>query len=234
MYSPIQSQRIFELIAASIEQSILNGELHSGDRLPTERVLGEQFHASRTAVREAMKILAQKGLIEMSPGRGTTVIDATARAMHKALDLMLRVGHTQNANDLVEVRELLEPEIAALAAVRMNESEIAILEAAVQTMDQFQHDADTYIAADNDFHHTLARGSRNELIFILLDSFIDLLSEQRKRIFAVEGGPARGQIYHKQILAAIKRHDAEGARASMKNHLQQIRQDVGLAHTSEN
>ncbi len=80
MYTPIQSVKVFEQIAEQIEKRILNGELRSGDRLPTERDLAEQFHASRTAVREAMKILAQKGLVEMRPGRGTIVIDGAPRS----------------------------------------------------------------------------------------------------------------------------------------------------------
>ena len=65
MYTPIQSNKVYEQIAEQIERSILSGELRSGDRLPTERELSEQFHASRTAVREAMKTLAQKGLVEL-------------------------------------------------------------------------------------------------------------------------------------------------------------------------
>ncbi len=69
MYTPIQSVKVFEQVAEQIEKRILVGELRSGDRLPTERELAEQFHVSRTAVREAMKNLAQKGLVDMRPGQ---------------------------------------------------------------------------------------------------------------------------------------------------------------------
>ena len=79
MYTPIQSSKVFEQIAQQIEERILSGELQSGDRLPTERELSQQFHASRTAVREAMKTLAQRGLVDMRPGRGTIVIDGTSQ-----------------------------------------------------------------------------------------------------------------------------------------------------------
>src|SRR5215831_1861530 len=118
MYTPIQSLKVFEQITIQIEQKILSGTLRSGDRLPTERELAEQFHASRTAVREAMKILAQKGLVDMRPGRGTVVIDETSQAMRHSLGLMIRVGQAGSESNLVEVREILEPEIAALAALR--------------------------------------------------------------------------------------------------------------------
>jgi GntR family transcriptional repressor for pyruvate dehydrogenase complex len=76
-YVPVQTTKLFEQITEQIEQRILRGELQSGDRLPTERELAEQFHASRTAVREAMKILAQKGLLAIRPGRGPIVIHGT-------------------------------------------------------------------------------------------------------------------------------------------------------------
>ena len=118
MYTPIHSNKVYEQIAKQIEQRILSGELHEGDRLPTERELAIQFQASRTAVREAMKTLAQKGLVNMRPGRGTVVIDGTSQAMRHSLGLMMRVGQLSNNVELVEVREILEPEIAALAAAR--------------------------------------------------------------------------------------------------------------------
>src|SRR5437879_1250760 len=107
MYTPIQSVKVFEQVAEQIEKRILDGELRSGDRLPTERELAEQFHVSRTAVREAMKILAQKGLVDMRPGRGTIVIDGNSKAMRHSLGLMMRVGQAGNLSRLTEVLEVV-------------------------------------------------------------------------------------------------------------------------------
>ncbi len=232
MYTPIHSNKVYEQIAEQIERRILSGELRSGDRLPTERELSEQFRASRTAVREAMKTLAQKGLVDMRPGRGTIVIDGTSQAMRHSLGLMMRVGQAGSSANLVEVREIIEPEIAALAAARATEEHIAAMRAAVEVMDASLNDADAYIAADNDFHLALARGTQNELILALVDSIVDLLSEQRKLIFSVDGGPQRGQIHHKHILDAILRRDPEAAHAAMRAHLRQVREDVQTATTN--
>src|SRR5947207_1008592 len=228
MYLPIQPAKVFEQIAEQIEKRILDGELKSGDRLPTERDLAEQFHASRTAVREAMKILAQKGLIEMRPGRGTIVIDSDNEAMQNSIDLVmkLKLGEVGGSDNLVEVREILETEIAALAAARASEKEIAAMREAIMVMDASLSDADNYIAADNRFHEALAQATQNTLILILVNSIVNLLSEQRKQIFAVEGGPQRGQIHHKRILESITRRDPEAARATMRAHLRQVRADV--------
>lgn len=225
MYLPIQSSKVYERIAAQIEQRILNGELRSGDRLPTERELSEQFQASRTAVREAMKSLAQKGLIDMRPGRGTIVIDGTSQAVQHSLSLVLKLGQTDRTVNLVEVREILEPEIAALAAARATEEDILALRAAVAMMDSNMHNAAAFIAADNDFHQTLAKATQNVIILTLVNSIVALLSEQRKHIFTVSGGPERGQMHHKLLLDAIIQHDCEAARAAMRSHLAQVRQD---------
>lgn len=225
-YTPVQSSKVFEQIVEQIERRILSGELRSGDRLPSERELGEQFHVSRTAVREAMKTLAQKGLVDMRPGRGTIVIDGTSRAVKHSLDLMLSVGQEEGSQKLVEVREILEPEIAALAAARATEEEIDAMREAVEIMESNLTNANAYIIADNDFHRALARGTQNVLILRLVDSIVDLLSEQRKQIFAVDGGPERGQFHHKRLLDAVIRRDPEVARQAMRAHLRQVREDA--------
>ncbi len=227
LYKPIQSSKVFERIAEQIEQRILSGELRRGDRLPTERELGEQFQASRTAVREAMKTLAQKGLVNMRPGRGTIVIDATSEAMQHSLGLMMKVGKEQSLGNLSEVRQILEPELAALAAKRATDKEIAAMQEAINIMDANLKNADGYITADNDFHRALAKATQNTLILALLDSIVNLLSEQRKLIFAVDGGPERGQTHHKRILDTIISRNPEAAHEAMLAHLQQVREDTG-------
>lgn len=231
MYAPIQATRIFEQIATQIEQQILRGDLRTGDRLPTERELAEQFRASRTAVREAMKTLAQKGLVDMRPGRGTIVIDGTSSALRDSLNRTMRVNHSRSGTELVEVREILEPEIAALAAARATDADIADLQVAVATMDAHLTDADAFIAADNRFHQILANATNNTLILTLIHPIVELLSEQRKQIFGVDGGPQRGQQHHKALLDAVRHRDPEAARTAMQAHLQQVRSDATAART---
>jgi GntR family transcriptional regulator, transcriptional repressor for pyruvate dehydrogenase complex len=231
MYTPVQATKVFEHIAAQIEQQILRGDLHNGDRLPTERELAEQFQASRTAVREAMKTLAQKGLVDMRPGRGTIVIDGTSRALSDSLGRMMRFNQLESEQSLVEVREIFEPEIAALAAARATDEDIAELRLAVEIMDTHLIEADAFITADNHFHQALARATQNALILTLMDPIMVLLSEQRKHIFGVGGGPERGQHHHKLILDAIIQHDPEAARRAMQAHLRQVRADATAAVT---
>jgi len=225
LYKLVRTSRLYEQIVQQIEESIVQGALKPGDQLPAERELAQRFGVSRTAVREAVKALREKGLVEAYSGRGTFITDGTTQAVRQSLDLMVKIGQPDGSTHLAEVRSILEPEIAALAAVRIQSSELATMREAVAVMDKAQQDPDAYIEADLDFHLALAEGAANPLILSLLDSIVGILREQRIRIFRVPGGPERGQIYHKRILDAVERHDAEKAREAMRAHLEQVRED---------
>ncbi len=226
MYSPIHSGRLYEQIVAQIEERILNGELRPGDKLPAERELADQFGVSRTAIREAMKALTHSGLVVIQPGRGTFVTDISSKVVRHSFDMLVRGSNETGIKDLIEVREILEPEIAALAAVRAGSEDIESMEEAVRAMDMAMDDLETFIEADLDFHLALAQGSNNVLIPALIDTLVELLREHRKRAASVEGGMSRGQPHHKIILAAIKNNDANAARNSMRGHLEQVRKEI--------
>jgi DNA-binding FadR family transcriptional regulator len=138
---------------------------------------------------------------------------------------MVKIGQPEGSSHLAEVRAILEPEIAALAAARIQESELSTMREAVAIMDRSGQDPDSYIEADLDFHLALAEGAANPLILSLLDSIVGLLREQRLRIFRVPGGPDRGQFHHKRILEAVERRDADKAREAMRAHLSQVKDD---------
>jgi GntR family transcriptional repressor for pyruvate dehydrogenase complex len=225
MYKIVRTSRLYEQIVQQVEESIHKGALKPGDQLPPERELAQQFGVSRTAVREAVKALREKGLVEAYPGRGTFVTDGTSHAIRQSLDRMIRIGQPEGSTYLAEVREILEPEIASLAATRADAEDLTSMHEAVSIMDKAKRDSDAFIEADLDFHLALAEAAANPLILSLIDSIVGLLREQRLRIFQVEGGPERGQYHHKRILEAIERHDPLGAREAMKAHLRQVRED---------
>jgi len=225
VYKLVRTSRLYEQIVQQIEESIVKGALKPGDQLPPERELAQRFGVSRTAVREAVKALREKGLVEAFSGRGTFITDGTTHAVRQSLDLMVKIGQPEGSTHLAEVRAILEPEIAALAATRIQDSELATMREAVAVMDRSGQDPDAYIEADLDFHLALAEAAANPLILSLLDSIVGLLREQRLRIFNVPGGPARGQIYHKRILQAVEQHDCQSAHEAMREHLEQVRDD---------
>jgi GntR family transcriptional repressor for pyruvate dehydrogenase complex len=229
VYKVLRSSRLYEQIVQQIEESVLNGSLKPGDQLPAERELAQRFGVSRTAVREAVKALREKGLVEAYSGRGTFITDGTSHAARQSFDLMVKIGQTEGSPHLAELRLILEPGIAALAAPRAGEEHLAAMREAVTVMDRAQRNPEVYIEADLDFHLALAEAAANPLILSLIDSIVGLLREQRMKIFDVEGGPERGQVHHKRILEAIERRDPETARCAMRAHLEQVSQDSKFA-----
>jgi len=232
MYSSIQSSRLYEQIIEQIQNRIMEGKLHPGDRLPSEHELAEQFGVSRTVVREAIKALREKGLVEVQPGRGTfvtNITDSTTEVMRDSLGLMVRLNLNNGVTELNEVRTLLEPGIAAMAAQKATEADIRTMQQAIAAMDAAMNDADIFVESDLDFHLALARATQNPLITILIDPIGDLLREHRKRIFLVDGGPERGQYHHKRILETIRNHDPVAARQAMCAHLEQVIKDSSAA-----
>lgn len=226
MYEEVHIGRLYEKIVEQIEKRIVDGELKAGDKLPPERELANQFGVSRTSVREAMKALSLRGLIEVTPGRGTFITDQTSQAFRHSMNLMLQLGKTDTNRFLLELREILEPEIAAMAAARATKENLETLREAVEAMDRSMADVSGYVEADLDFHLSLAQSAQNPIILSLLDSLISELREQRFRSANVEGALHRGQPNHKAVLAAIEQGDAEKARRAMLKHMKQARADI--------
>lgn len=225
MYAPIKTNRIAVQIVAQVEGLIRSGQLSPGDQLATERDLAEQFSVSRTAVREAISALVQRGLIEVRPGRGTFVVDRTAQVVGSSLQLMVQVGQQGALHNIVEVREILEPEIAARAAQRADKAHIEAIWVALEELDAVIGDADGFVAADTRFHLALAAACGNDIIVRLLDSIVDMLVEQRRQVLITVQDSIAAQQHHRLIVAAIVARDPQAARQAMQEHMRKVRQD---------
>ena len=232
MYKIIQNSRLYEQIVQQIEDSVLKHELKPGDQLPAERELAAQFGVSRTAVREAIKALREKGLVEAYTGRGTFITNERSQAIRHSLDRIIKINQVEGFLQLAETRAILEPAISALAASRADEQHLATMREAVAVMDEARKDPVAFIEADLDFHLTLAEAAGNQIILSLIDSIVGLLREQRLRIFRVAGGADRGQFHHKRILEAIENRDPVRARQCMEAHLEQVREDTSVSLSS--
>jgi len=228
-YRAVKTSRLYEQIVQQVERSILKGQLKPGDQLPAERDLAQSFGVSRTAVREAVNALREKGLVEAYTGRGTFVTNGTSQSIRHSLNLITKISQDDGSLHLAELRRILEPEIAALAAPRIDEQLLSTMREAVATMDGGLHNRGKYIEADLDFHLALAEAADNPLILALIDSIVELLREQRSSIFDVKGGPQRGQFHHKRILKAVETRDPEAARKAMRDHLNQVQEDASAS-----
>jgi GntR family transcriptional repressor for pyruvate dehydrogenase complex len=225
VYKTVQASRLYERIVDQIEDSIFSGALKPGEQLPPERELAIQFGVSRTAVREAVRTLHEKGLVEAYSGRGTFVTKGRSKGIRELLNNLLASEQADAAVYLAEVREILEPEIAALAALRIGDQTLATLREAVAVMDRSADDPDAFVEADLDFHLALAEAVGNPVILSILDSIVVLLRDQRRKICTLSVGPPRGQAHHKEILSALEQRDPEKTRIAMKAHMLQVRAD---------
>jgi GntR family transcriptional regulator, transcriptional repressor for pyruvate dehydrogenase complex len=230
-FSPVVRQTRLSLqVAEQIRCLILQKELHVGDRLPAERDLGEKLHVSRTVIREAIRIMEAKGLLESHGGNGTFVRAIQASDVSDSLEMYLstqkeRILHS----DLMEIRYVLEVQIAKLAAERITEDGITRLENALQQMIHWKDDPENFAKYDLEFHLELARATKNHLFEVLSDPFIDALLEGRRLASKLPGISDEAIEHHESILDMMRKHDVKGAESVMKRHLKQSNRVISQA-----
>jgi GntR family transcriptional repressor for pyruvate dehydrogenase complex len=210
-------------VASRILEVIVDSSLSPGAALPSERDLGEQFGVSRTVIREALRSLAGKGVVEMTQGRGLRVARVDGSTVRESMSLFLRGRPSLDYGRVHEVRALLETEVAGLAAQRATAADLQALAEACDHMAQVLSDIKLAADADVAFHRLLARSTHNELFTVLLDAIGEPLVEIRLETLA--SGSMRTDTAleaHRAILREVSRRNAEGARAAMREHLDAV------------
>lgn len=227
---PVSRERLYEQVAQQIQQLIVSAGWPGGSKIPTERELGEKFGVSRTVIREALKTLAERGLVAIRPGRGIFVADLSATVLKEPMRLLFQRRNFSYEN-LVEARRVLEVAIAGLAAERAQPEQLTRMRAAIDEMDQRMDDSEGFIKADHSFHVALAEATQNMLFPMLIDSIGELMHETRRLIFGVVDSPVRGQRFHRRLLESVERRDVAAAQNSMREHLDQFDKDIRLAES---
>jgi GntR family transcriptional repressor for pyruvate dehydrogenase complex len=220
-FEAIQKTKVYEEISAQLQRLILDGAFRPGDKLPPERELAEQFGVSRSAVREAIRSLELKGFVEPRPGEGTLVRTPSFDSLLNPLASLL--GQKRElVVELLDVRMMLEPPLAARAARNASPEDIASLEAILERQKERVARHEVAIEEDSEFHYTIARAAKNSVILKVLDMMMDVLRESREQSLQVEGRREKSLAGHRRIFNAIKRRDPEAAEVAMLQHLQEI------------
>lgn len=220
IYLPIKpKERLYQEIVDQIQQQILSGELRPGDQIPAERELADRFGVSRTAVREAIKSLTEKGLIEVYVGRGTFVTNLSPERVVESMTLLLR-NEQGNVQSLEEARELLEVQAARLAAYRRSEEHVARLRAMTAEMEEEQSVSSRLMEEDNEFHVEVARATGNPVLALMSQTIVGVLRGERKERNACDDSRL-GAVFagHRAIVDAIADGDGDGAARAMSEHL---------------
>ncbi|MCU0244974.1 MAG: FadR family transcriptional regulator [Bryobacter sp.] len=221
-FRSLQSKNgLVDRVVSALEGKIIQGKLAVGTRLPPERQLAEQLGVSRTALREAVRILVSRGLLETRHGIGTTVRMPTRDQVVGPLSLLLRTGvQPVSVEHLHQVRSILEVENAGNAASAATIEDVARLRALCAEMLESFADADVFAEKDAEFHRAIAAATHNPLLSVLLDSLQDLMAEVRHLVAARPHLPERVMPTHVEVVDAIAARDAAAARDAMRRHLE--------------
>lgn len=218
----VRDERLPDRLAEVVLRSILSRGLQPGDRLPSERELAVQFAVSRTVVREAIRSLIGKGIIESRPGSGLAVAAMNAAAVSESISLFVHANSSLDYRKVHEVREMLEVQVANLAASRATEEEVTQLRRACEQLESVADDVEAASRADLEFHRLLAAATHNELFEILLDAVGAPLWEIRRETFTVPGRPRVAAAAHRAVFDRVAARDAVGARREMRTHLKDV------------
>ncbi|MBE0598842.1 MAG: FadR family transcriptional regulator [Desulfuromonadales bacterium] len=225
LFKPIRPKKIAEEIVIQIKNLIARGQLKPGQKVPSERELAAMLGVSRPSVREAITVLEAMGMVESRQGGGTFVRSLTEMTITEPLSTMVE-NDPRLLHALAEVRVGLESWSAYLAAGRATEEDIAQLRGFVDEMDRQAvrgvWDADI----DASFHYAITAAAHNTIQLHVLDSIQSLfhatIQAALKEFYRSPEAVETLRHHHRTILEAIARHDPEGARQAMLNHLKMV------------
>jgi GntR family transcriptional repressor for pyruvate dehydrogenase complex len=223
-FETVRRNKVYEEVAKQIERLILK-KLNPGDKLPSERELAEMLRVSRSSIRDAIRGLELMGLVEPRQGAGTIVRATSADSLLNPFANALK-HRREMVSELLDFRKMLEPPLAARAATHATNEELSEMDEILQRQETKQALGDAAVAEDAEFHYSIALASGNSVVLKVLDILMDLLRDTRERSLQVEGRPQKSLAGHRRILAAIKRHDGEAAKAAMRRHIEDVEEIV--------
>jgi len=217
----VRKERRYEQVAEQIQKLIAEGSLNPGDRLPPERELATRFGVARSSIRDAVRTLEVMGILEPRQGAGTVVRDLSADSLVVPLATVL-VRKRELVEELLDVRRILEPALAARAAKNATADEVMELEDILRRQREKMRRGEPTIEEDSEFHYAIGRAARNSVVLKVLDILMDLLRESRARSLQTQGRPERSYAGHQRVLRAIKRRDPDAAEKAVRKHLEEI------------
>lgn len=216
----VTRKRLYQQIADDIERLILDGTYTANSRLPSEQEMADEYGVSRNVVREALKRLKERDLVYIRTGSGTYISKPSTKPVSDALHRLIRHN---NANITIahfyEIRRMLEPESARLAAERAELEDIKVIQAAYDDMEKSRGDAMAWSQADLRFHLAVTTAAHNPLIQSILNPLTEPLREVIEVGLSDPSGAQSGLAAHRKILDAIQNHDPNLAGIAMLDHL---------------
>lgn len=218
-------------IELQIEDVIRKKEYSTGDKLPTEKEMCEMFGVSRTALREALRMLSARGLINIRKGSGTYVSDFTSQNVARPMNLYLELNlDKEYVLHVVQVRKFIEPEIAKLAAVNRTEKDLILLKENLNAFSKCKSsDHKKQGDLDRQFHLIISRASGNKVFPLIVDPIFHMMPRIRTMVYTkISQAQSSALEYHRKIVQAIEDKNADEAYDMMLKHL-----EIATMHSEE-
>ena len=214
-----------ERIVVQIKDAIFDGKLKPGERLPSERELADIFHTSRVTVRSAILTLRNNGIVTVRKGTGGGTFVVQDLDEGEITDLLRDIIKWKNIGirDVLEVRGIMEPHIAYLAAVDPSPEQIRNIWASIEELEESFASKSTFQSRDENFHKALADAAHNPLLSVFQASLVELLFKFISRIRWSEEDKRNITYHHRKIAEQVERKDPRGARRAMVEHIRDMR-----------
>lgn len=222
-FAPVRATRTFELIANEVRDQIRDGKLRTGDKLPPERELAQQFGTSRNAVREALRSLEHAGLISLHKGArgGAFITDGDPSAVAQSMEDLMYLGGIDLGN-VTEARLSIETAIVGIAAAKGTAADFDRLDRIVDQVEELTQARDMEAKADlnMEFHVLLAEATGNPVLVLMMRTLMDLLRAVHRPITAEDTADIIKS--RRRFMALLRNRDAAAAEAEMKDHLTRL------------
>jgi GntR family transcriptional repressor for pyruvate dehydrogenase complex len=215
---PIHRETVMSMVAHRIEQLVRSGDLKAGDRLPPEHDFAQMLGVSRGSLREALKGLMYLGLIKSRAGDGTYIQSSLSRVLNRHFQWMILLDEVKHL-EIYELRKIIEPEAAALAARRATRADIECLEAALDGLAEGRGNPVLFHAFDIKFHDAFAQASGNAAIQTTMRMLYHATSEARKAVLPFITDWDRHWQRHERVFASIRDHKPALARKAVLEDL---------------
>ncbi len=234
MPATIRAPRVYEQIVSHIERTIFDGRLRQGQKLPPERQLARDLKASRVAVREALRTLELRGLVEVRQGStgGYFVREMDDRPLVRDFETLFRLGGVSR-QQLIEARRLIDPEVAFMAAQRATEAEIKGLLTVVDHRESAAAGGGDPRRFDLEFHHLLAEAAHNPVHAVISHALMTLEAEVvAPQVSLTQTASAEVNAAHRRIIEAMAARKAGEARAIMAAHIEEVQANLDRSAAS--
>lgn len=232
MFETIDKKSIVESIRDQIRSLILQEQLKPGSKLPPEKKLIQQLGVSRPALREAIHLMVGEGLLEVHSGRGTYVREPTSATAIQA-DVVSLLLMPEDLQEIQEVRQILEPEIAARVAERATEKELNDLEHILEDMARAVDAGHSTFELAWRFHRRLPKAAGNAAMAKIIDIIYEMIKRGERTLYDQYFDPQQELLDHRALVEVLRTRDPEKARAAMQAHLKVVNENLSTAFLTQ-